>query len=75
MYLDEQDHVQFAALGEYSSGAEAKAWQEQYGEGVPEIGRVLLNKWVAAKVAYDANKGEKLGDGLPAARKAWSEAQ
>ena len=73
MFLDENEHVQFAGLNEYSDGAEAKAFQETYGEGVPEAGRVLLNKWVAAKVAYDANKGEKLGDGLPAARKAWAE--
>ena len=73
MYLDENEHVQFAGLNEYSDGAEAKRFQETYGEAVPEVGRVLLNKWVAAKVAYDANKGEKLGDGLPAARKAWSE--
>ena len=38
---------------------------------------MLLDKWVAAKVAYDANRkrGEKLGDGLPAARKAGSEAK
>lgn len=75
MYLDDNGHVQFAGLSQYSSGAEAKAFQETYGEAVPEVGRTLLNKWVAAKVAYDANKGEKLGDGLPAARKAWSEAQ
>ena len=73
MFLDENEHVQFAGLNEYSDGAEAKRFQETYGEAVPEVGRVLLNKWVAAKVAYDANKGEKLGDGLPAARKAWSE--
>jgi hypothetical protein len=73
MYLDDNGHVQFAALGEYSSGAEAKAWAETYGEGVSEVGRLLLNKWVAAKVAYDANKSETFGSGLPAARKAWSE--
>jgi len=75
MFLDEYEHVKFAGLNQYSDGAEAKAFQETYGAGVPEAGRVLLNKWVAAKVAYDANKGEKLGDGLPAARKAWSETQ
>jgi hypothetical protein len=75
MYLDDNGHVQFAGLNEYSDGAEAKAFQEVYGEAVPEAGRVLLNKWVAAKVAYDANKGENLVDGLPAARKAWAEAK
>jgi hypothetical protein len=75
MYLDEAGHVQFAALGEYSSGAEAKAWQETYGAAVPEVGRVLLNKWVAAKVAYDSNRnsGDPLANGLPEARKAWAE--
>jgi hypothetical protein len=77
MYLDEKGHVQFAALGEYSSGAEAKAWQEKYGDGVPEAGRVLLNKWVAAKVAYDLNRerSDALEKGLPEARKAWNEAK
>jgi hypothetical protein len=73
MFLDENEHVQFSGLNEYCSGAEASAWAEKFGAGVPEAGRLLLNKWVAAKVAYDANKGEKLGDGLPAARKAWAE--
>lgn len=73
MFLDENEHVQFTGLNEYSDGKEAKAWAETYGAGVPEAGRLIHSKWVAAKVAYDANKGEKLGDGLPAARKAWSE--
>jgi len=75
MYLDENEHVQFSGLSEYCSGAEAKEWADKFGEAVPEVGKLLLAKWVAAKVAYDANKGEKLGDGLPAARKAWSETQ
>jgi hypothetical protein len=76
MYLDEQGHVQWSGLSEYCSGAEASAWQERYGEGVPEEGRVLLAKFVAAKVAYDANRtsGDPLGVGLPEARKAWNEA-
>ena len=53
MFLDENDHVQWSGLSEYSSGAEAKAWQEKYGEGVPEAGRSILAKWTAAKLAYD----------------------
>jgi hypothetical protein len=53
MYLDDQGHVQSAGLTEYSNGAEAKAWSDLYREGVPEAGRTILDKWVAAKLAYD----------------------
>ena len=73
MFLEGDGHVQWSGLSEYSSGAEAKAWQEKYGEGVPEIGRKVLNAWVAAKMAYDAKRkpDDHLAVGLPEARKAW----
>jgi hypothetical protein len=76
MYLDENEHVQWSGLSEYSSGAEAKAWQERYGEGVPEAGKLILAKWVAAKLAYDGAResGDPLGKGLPEARQAFLEA-
>ena len=75
MFLDENEHVQWSGLSEYSSGAEAKAWAEKFGAGVPEAGRLIHEKWVAAKVAYDANRnsGDALGVGLPEARKAFYE--
>jgi len=75
MFLDENEHVQFSGLSEYSDGAEAKAWAEKFGDAVPEAGRVILNKWVAAKVAYDSNRqrGDDLSVGLPEARKAFIE--
>jgi hypothetical protein len=75
MFLDENGHVQWAGLNEYCSGAEAQAWLDTYGEGVPEAGRELLRKFVAAKVAYDANrsKSDPLSVGLPEARKAFNE--
>jgi hypothetical protein len=75
MYLDEEGHVTWSGLSQYSSGAEAAAWQEKFGAGVPEAGRPVLNKWVAAKVAYDGNRnrGDHLAVGLPEARKAWVE--
>jgi hypothetical protein len=57
MYLDGDNHVQWRGLTEYSDAAEAKAFREQYGAGVPEAGRPLLDKWVAAKIAYEASKG------------------
>lgn len=56
MYLDDEGHVHWAGLTEYSDGAEAKAFADKYGEGVPEAGRELLNNWVSAKLAYDASR-------------------
>jgi hypothetical protein len=73
MYLDNVDHVHWSGLSEYSSGAEAAAWKEQFGAGVPEAGRETLNRWVAAKLAYDGarNKGDPLHVGLVEARAAF----
>ena len=75
MYLNEEGHVTWSGLTEYCNGAEAAAWLERFGAGVPEAGRAVLNKWVAAKVAYDANRtsGDPLSKGLPEAHKAWRE--
>jgi len=73
MYLDEQGHVQWSGLSQYCNGAEAAAWNEKFGAAVPEAGKLLLAKWVAAKVAYDANRqsGDPLTNGLVEARQAW----
>lgn len=73
MYLDENGHAQWSGLSEYCSGAEAKAWQDTYGEGVPPEGRELLARWVAAKLAYDEKRqpGDHLAVGLPEARAAF----
>ena len=75
MFLDENGHVQWSGLSEYCSGAKALAWQQTYRDGVPESGWQLLDKWVAAKLAYDANreKSDPLSKGLPEARKAFIE--
>ena len=77
MFLDEDDHVQWSGLSEYSTGAEAAAWSAKYWDGVPEVGRPMLAKWVAAKVAYDTNRqsGDPLSVGLPEARKAFFETE
>jgi hypothetical protein len=73
MYLDEKGQVQWSGLSEYCSGAEAKAWFDTYAEAVPEAGRIALNAWVAAKVAYDANRkqDDPLHVGTVEAHKAW----
>lgn len=72
MFLDDNGHVQWAGLSEYSTATEAKAFQETYGAGVPEAGRAILQKWIAAKTAYEANRnpGDPLSVGLPEARAA-----
>ena len=76
MYLDENDHVQWSGLDEYCDASQAQAWLDTYGEGVPEVGRELLRKFVAAKVAYAANRqpDDPLAVGLSEARKAFREA-
>lgn len=56
MFLDENNHVQWSGLDEYSDGAEASAWRDQYGAGVPPILVPIMNQWVTAKIAYNAAK-------------------
>ena len=75
MYLDEEGHVQWTGLGEYSDAAESQTFQKTYGEGVPEPAQLLLSKWIAAKVAYEGarKQGDPLTKGLPEARKAFTE--
>jgi hypothetical protein len=74
MFLDDDGHVQWQGLSEYSSGAEAKAFSDKYREGVPEAGRDILDRWVAAKLAYDGARqpDDPLDVGLPEARKAFA---
>lgn len=76
MYLDGEGHVQWSGLDEYCSDKEAENWLATYGEGVPEVGQKLLRKFVAAKVAYSANRkpDDPLTVGLSEAHKAFKEA-
>jgi hypothetical protein len=73
MFLDDNGHVHWAGLSEYSSGAEAKAWADTYGAAVPEAGRDMLRRWVAAKLAYDGNRkdGDPLSVGVAEAHAAF----
>jgi hypothetical protein len=65
MVLGEDGHVAWTGLGEYTDGAQALAWSDRYGEGVPETAKPLLAKWVAAKLAYEAKKAAGEPAGLP----------
>ena len=74
MYLNEEGHVTWSGLTEYSDTAESVNWLATFGEGFPEAGREGLNRWIAAKVAYDANRkpGDPLNVGFIEAHKAFN---
>jgi hypothetical protein len=59
MYLDDAGHVQHSGLHEYMDGAQTIAWADKFGAGVPEAGREMFARWVAAKKAYDARPADE----------------
>ena len=59
MLLDADGHVQHAGLTEYSNATESQAFKDKYGEGVPEAGRVKLDFWIKAKVAYEVMRNKQ----------------
>jgi hypothetical protein len=63
MYLDENEHVTWAGLSEYSDGAKAQAFKDKYFEGVPEAGKSTLVQWIAMKTAYDAARADDEANG------------
>lgn len=58
MFLDDQGHVHWSGLSEYTDTDQAMAWRAVYGPAVPEVGQKLMNAWVNAKIAYDEKKKE-----------------
>jgi hypothetical protein len=81
MYLNEEGHVTWTGLSEYSDGTKAKAFLDSYGDAVPVAGLPVLKQWVATKTAYDAARADAkaegnippLNVGLAEAHKAWLE--
>lgn len=73
LFLGDTGHVFWAGLTEYTDGKDAADWRDKYGTGVPEAARDTMNRWIAAKLAYDANreKSDPLSKGLPEARAAF----
>jgi len=73
MYLDEAGHVVSRGLSEYCDAAEAAKFLENWGAGVPAEAQETLKRFVAAKVAYEANRqsGDALSVGLVEARAAF----
>jgi hypothetical protein len=62
MFLDENNHVQWAQLSEYCNAAEARAWSDAFRSGVPQEAIESLDHWVKLKEAYEARKAT--GQGL-----------
>ena len=56
LYLYDIGHVQWAALSEYSTLADAERFRDLYAAGVPEMSRERLDRWIAAKRAYEAKR-------------------
>jgi len=78
MFLNEEKHVSYACVHEYSSTKELQAFQETYGEGITnEEGKTYLRKMIAAKISYDEKRDRRcdipLSTGLKEAHKAFSE--
>ena len=56
MYLDDAGHVQWTGLHEYMDTPQVVAWHRTYADGVPAVIRPLADRWLAAKLAYDARQ-------------------
>ena len=58
MYLDEQEHVTWTGLTQYTDVAEIREWIEVYGEGMNEDVAKLARTWLAAKELYELRRRE-----------------
>jgi hypothetical protein len=74
MYLDEQDHVHWSGMSAAYADAEQLAnWADKWADGLPATERMVLSKFIAAKLAYEAARapGDALDVGLAEAREAF----
>lgn len=53
MFLDENEHVQWAGLNEYSDLKEAISFRDTYREGIPDAIRPKLDNWIKTKEIYE----------------------
>jgi len=60
MYLDEDGHVQWAGLSEYSDLTESLQFDETYRDAVPEVGLPTLDAWLRAKSEFEYKKSQGL---------------
>jgi len=53
MFLDDNSHVTWTGLNQYSNYVEAVAWNEKYRDGVPIEALSELDKWIKGKEIYE----------------------
>jgi hypothetical protein len=53
MFLDDNGHVSWSGLTEYTDGAQAVTWREIYGAGCPALLVPVMDDWIRSKLAYD----------------------
>lgn len=73
MFLDGAGHVHWTGAHEYMGAEELQGWCESWREGVPPSALELLDRFLAAKLAYAANRkqDDPLNVGLNEARAAF----
>jgi hypothetical protein len=55
MFLDDKDHVCWTGLSFYSDAAEARAFLDKYGVGLPPYALTRLAAWIVRKERYEEN--------------------
>lgn len=65
MHLDENNHVTWSGLSEYSDLKKATEFKAMFYEGLSDVGKQRLDSWLIAKTIYE----EKLSSG-----KTWQQA-
>lgn len=53
MYLDENEHVAWSGLTNYTTSAEAQAWLDCYREGLCDLDILRADKWITDKLLFE----------------------
>lgn len=59
MYLDENGHVQWSGLNEYSDAAESVAWYDTYKDGLSVQQDTRTQGWITAKKRHEAARAQQ----------------
>ena len=54
MFLNEENHVKWSGLTEYSDAAESIAWVNKYKDGMSVLAEASADLWITAKQRYEA---------------------
>lgn len=56
MYLDQQNHVEWTGVSEYTDLKQLVTWREQFGPSLPVFAKALLDLWTGKKLRYEIAK-------------------